>query len=294
MRRSVQFMVLATVSAAGATAMAQESSARPYWFDKPVIEAMGRAEIEVKSNRAAFEVAFVSTDDDAKKAMELAVGRARVAYDAIKKVAGEKSRVQSSVNVQPYYEQYRDREGNVQQNDRPDRVKGYQARVQVSVELTDVALGGRARAAALALGPEESGGGLRVYLEQTAELQRKALEAAAKDAAERAKVTAAATGNRVGATLVVQEGNGPCLGNWSYAQIGRVHGAGDYPYPPPPPPPPPAPMAMMERSAAVASAKIGGRTYEITEADLNALNLPNDERPETLSASVCAVFVLEK
>jgi hypothetical protein len=162
----------------------------------------------------------------------------------------------------------------------------------MSVELTDVALGGRARAAALALGPEESGGGLRVYLEETAELQRKALEAAAKDAAERAKVSAAATGNRVGATLVIQEGGGPCLGNWSYAQVGRVYGAGDYPYPPPPPPPP-AP-AMMMASEALVSGRVGGRAVTISEADIQALNLPNDERPQTMSASVCAVFVLEK
>ncbi len=226
--------------------------------------------------------------------LTLTVGRARVAYDAIKKVAGDKSRVTSSVDVKPFYEQYRDKDGNRLEDDRPDRVKGYAARSSVSVELLDAGLAGRARAAALALGPEESGGGVRVYLEQTADMQRKAIELAAKDAFERARVTAAATGRRVGDILVVQEGNGPCMGNWSSGQMGRVGGDG-YGFSPPPPPPAPAAMASprMEK-VIVTGSRIGGREYQVTEADLEQLNLPNDQGPQTIRASVCAIFLLEK
>jgi hypothetical protein len=51
---------------------------------------------------------------------------------------------------------------------------------------------------------------------------------------------------------------------------------------------------MMMASEALVSGRVGGRAVTISEADIQALNLPNDERPQTMSASVCAVFVLEK
>ncbi|MEZ5939331.1 MAG: SIMPL domain-containing protein [Hyphomonadaceae bacterium] len=294
MKSAVRLAALAIVAtpSLALAAQAQEDGVRPYWFDKPVIEALGRSDMEVPPNRARFDVTFVSTNSDAKKAMEDAVARARMAYEAIKKVAGDASRVTSGVDVQPYFEQYRDKDGNRIEDDRPDRVKGYEARAEVSVELTDVALAGKARAAALALGPEETGGGVRVYLEQTADLQRAALEAAAKDAAERARLTAAATGHKLGDILVLQEGSGPCMGNWSSGQIARVGGSG-YGYPSPPPPPP-APAPMMERSDIVVTAQGRGRSYQITQDDLDRLNLPNDQRPQTIRAAVCAVFVLSK
>lgn len=279
--------------AAAQGAYAQEIGVRPYWFDKPVLEALGRAEMEVAPNRARFDVTFVSTDADAKKAMELAVGRARLAYDAVKKVSGDKARVSSSVDVSPYYEQYRDKDGNRVEDDRPDRVKGYEARSRVTVELTDASLAGKARAAALALGPEESGGGVRVYLEETADMQRKAIELAAKDAAERARVTAAAAGRKVGDILVLQEGNGPCMGNWSSGQVARIGGEG-YGFSPPPPPAPAAKAAPGMEEVVVTGSRIGGREYQVTEADLERLNLPNDQAPQTIRASVCAIFMLEK
>jgi hypothetical protein len=276
-----------------APALAQEAGVRPYWFDKPVIEAMGRAEIDARPNRASFSVVFIEQDEDTAEAMQAAVARARLAYDAVKQAApGDASRIRTSVSVAPYFEQYRDREGNRIEDDRPDRVAGYEARVAVDVTVTDVALAGRARAATLALSPEESGGGVSTWLEQSVEQQRAALEAAAKDAAERARLTAAAVGKRVGELLVLQEGYGPCMGNWSSGQIAKVGGGGSgFGFPPPPPPPPPAPAMAMAEMVVTGSAR--GREITVTQADIDALNLPNDETPQTLSASVCAVFLVE-
>jgi uncharacterized protein YggE len=274
-------------------AAAQDSAAivRPYWWDKPVVEGLGRAMLDVSPNRARFDLSFVETDGQSDAAMKKAVARAKIAYDAIKKVAGEKTRITTGVNVTAYYKQYKDKDGNVQSNTRADQVEGYEARVSVYVQLTDVALAGRARAAALALGPQ-SMNPVSIYLEQTGEMQRAVMEEATKDARQRAQLAAAAAGGRLGDILVVQEGNDSCMGSWSSGQVARVvgNGGGNYRYapamsPPPPPPPPPSP---------VASGQVGSRTITITEKDLTALDLPSDPNPQQIQAAVCVIYTLVK
>jgi uncharacterized protein YggE len=285
-------LCLSAVAGLVAPAFAQEPTAyvRPYWWDKPVVEGLGRAMMDVQPNRARFDLGFVETDNQSDAATKKAVARAKIAYDAIKKVAGDKARVTTSVNVKAFYEQYRDKDGNVQTNMREDKVKGYEATASMAVVLTEAALAGRARAAALALGPQESGR-INIYLEQTAEMQREIIELAARDARERAQRTATAAGGRLGDILVVEESNDSCLGNWSSSQVARVIGDGDYRYSPAPPPPPP--MAAPP-PAPVASGQVGSRTITITEKDLAALDLPSDPQPQQIQGSVCVIYTLAK
>ena len=257
----------------------------PYWTDRPVIEALGRAKLELPPNRASFDVSFVETNKDTKKAMQLAVERARAAYDAIKAVAGADSRIQTSVNVSPYYEQYRQKDGDRVENRRADKVKGYEARASVRVTMTNVELAGKARAAALALAPEQSGQ-LSVRLERTAEVSRQAYEAAVRDAAARARASANAAGAPLGKLLVLQEGNGPCLGQWTTQPgvIARRRSA----YAPSPSPEP----APRLQSVTVTAATIGGKDVIITEEDIAALNLPSDDAPQFVQSQVCAVYAV--
>ena len=49
------------------------------------------ADMQVAPNRASFNVTYLETDKDSKKAMQLAVERGRLAYDTIKKAAGKGS-----------------------------------------------------------------------------------------------------------------------------------------------------------------------------------------------------------
>ena len=274
-------------------AAAQDSGqyVRPYWWDKPVVEGMGRAIIEVAPNRARFDLAFVETDAQSAEAMKKAVQRSKIAYDAIKKVAGDKARVTTSVNVNAYFKQYRDKEGMVQTNQRADQVEGYEARVSMSVLLTDPSLAGRVRAAALALGPQDMNP-IYIFLEQTTDMQRRALDEAAKDARTRAQLAATAAGARLGDLLVVQEGSDSCMGNWSSGQVARVLGGDNYyggapAYAPPPPPPPPPP-------APVAQGQVGRQQITISERDLAGLDLPSDASPQTMQASVCMIWTLVK
>lgn len=297
----MQFKTLAlgvvAVGMLAPAALAQEAApyVRPYWWDKPVVEGLGRALIEVAPNRARFDVAFVETDAKSEDAMKKAVQRSKIAYDAIRKVAGDKARVTTSVNVTAFYKQYKDKDGLVQSNNRADQVDGYEARVSMTVDLTNPSLAGRARAAALALGPQ-SVNPVYIYLEQTPEMQRQALDEAAKDARQRAQITASAAGARLGDILVVHEGSESCLGNWSTTQVARVidpenayrYGAPMAPPPPPPPPPPPAPPPPL------ASGMVGSRTIAVSERDLAALDLPSDAGPQTIQSSVCVIYTLVK
>ena len=98
---------------------------------------------------------------------------------------------------------------------------------------------------------------------------------------------AEAAGSKLGKLLAVQEGSGPCLGRWS-TNAGtdddyyyRSAGA--------PPPPPPAPMASMD-SVVVTAARIGRKNVTITQADIDALDLPSDTRKQSISSSVCMIY----
>jgi uncharacterized protein len=258
----------------------------PYWTRMPVIEAIGRANMQVAPNRASFSVTYLETDKNAEDAMKLAVQRGKLAYETAKKIAGDKAIVQSSVSVDAYYEQYRDKDGNKIENDRADKIAGYEARVSLSVLVEDISVAGKARAGVLALGPESSTP-LNTYLEATTEMNRAAYEAAVSDGAARAKATAEAAGAKLGKLLAVQEGSGPCLGRWS-TNAGtdddyyyRSAGA--------PPPPPPAPVASMD-SVVVTAARIGRKNVTITQADIDALDLPSDTRKQSISSSVCMIY----
>jgi uncharacterized protein YggE len=263
-------------AAQGAPDFQDQAFTTPYWTRVPVIEVLGRADMQVAPNRANFSVTYLETDKDSKKAMQLAVERGRLAYETIKKAAGKESVIQSSVNVTALYEQYKDKDGNRIDNERSDKIRAYEARVTLSVTVEDVSKAGTARAGALALGPENSTG-LSTYLERTTELNREAYEAAVKDAAARAEATAKASGSKLGKLMVVQEGSGPCLGNWSsmagsdYDYYNKSYAMA----------PPPAPMA---------SGMIDGRQVTITQADIDALNLPSDDKSQPVSASVCMIY----
>jgi len=256
----------------------------PYWTRVPVIEALGRSEMQVAPNRASFSVTYLETDKDSKDAMKLAVERGRLAYDTIKNAAGKDSIIQSSVSVTALYEQYRDKDGNRIDNERSDKIRAYEARVSLSVVVEDVSKAGKARAGALALGPENSSG-LSTYLERTTELNREAYESAVKDGAARAAATAKASGGRLGKLMVVQEGSGPCLGNWS-SQSGNDYNYYEKTYAMVAPPAPSAP-------APVASGMVGGQQVTITQADIDALNLPSDDMKQSVSASVCMIYQIE-
>ena len=267
---------------AGGAAAAQEQESgfdRPYWLNRSVIEAIGRAELEVLPDRAQFQVTFEETAREAGAASAQAADRARLAVAAMRQRGGNTLEIRSTVTLQSNYEEYRTREGVVEQREGAENVRSYTARVTLDVEVKEIARAPGVRAAALAVGPEQAQP-LNFTLRMTTEHNRRVYAAAVADAAARARAAAEAAGARLGPLLVLQEGQGPCLGQWYGERRGM--------YAPPPPPPPPAPaMAAMEDVMVTGSR---GRQLRVTQAEIDRLDLPADVTPIHLNTMVCAVY----
>jgi hypothetical protein len=75
MKRKLLIAAAGSVALMAPAAGAQDAGqyVRPYWWDKPVVEGLGRAIIEVAPNRARFDLAFVETDAKSDEAMKKAL-----------------------------------------------------------------------------------------------------------------------------------------------------------------------------------------------------------------------------
>lgn len=278
--------ILAGISALVLTSCDQGSPV-PVWARGPVVEAQGRAFIEVPANRARFQVTFEGRSDTSPEASQQAVTRANLAAQAVRLATGGAVRITSNLSVQPYYEQVIQRYGEnnerLVENRHPDSLLGYVASVSMNVTVLEPGLTSQARGAALAAGPVNSGT-VQFFLEPTAEDQRAAFAAAVNDATERARIVAEAAGSVLGEIATLQEGTGPCLGAPSTAagldDYELYRSAGSPPPPPPPPPPPAAPGSEM--------------TAEQLLVDLDRYALAADQEPQRVTANVCAVFSVEE
>ena len=273
MRNLISAAALLSIAA---PALAQEAGgfSQPYWIDKPVIEALGRADLQVKPNRTSFSVTYKNTADTAAAATRQASERAKAAHEAMTGVAGEDLTVTSNVTVNPVYNQVRDDEGNLTTDYSADNIRAYEVAVTLNVGVEDISKASRTRAAALALGPEGSSY-FNNSLERDTEILQAAYRAAITDARQRAQMIAQAAGVSLGKLLVVQEGSGPCLGEWTDGT--GYSGYSMAPPPPPPPPPPPAPS--------------GPGAMTVSQEDMDALDLPNT--PDTMSVRGAACLVYE-
>lgn len=269
------------IFALAAPAFAQEAAtfSKPYWIDNPVIEAIGRAELQVNPNRSTFSVGFKNTATTAAEATRLATARAKSAYDAMERVAGEDLTIESRVSVSAIYNQVEDDEGNLRTDYSADNIRAYEATVTYSVSVRDLSKASRTRAAALAMGPETSSY-FSNSLERDTDVLQAAYRAAIVDARERAQLMAEAVGVSLGRLLVVQEGSGPCLGEWRGSEGYSLYSAPPPPPPPPSPPPPPPPP--------------GPGTSQITDDDLDALELPNTPDRLGVSAEACLVYEIRQ
>jgi uncharacterized protein YggE len=278
--------MLAAAAVAGlmGTANAQEGASgfdRPYWLNRSVLESIGRAELEVLPDRAAFTVAYEETAREAGDASARAADRARLAVAAMRDRGGDAVEIRSAITMQSNYQEYRTREGVVEQREGAENIRSYTARATLSVEVTDISRASGVRAAALAVGPEQSQP-MTFSLRLTAEHNRRAFAAAAEDAALRARAAAQASGTRLGPLLVLQEGQGPCLGSWYGARPGVFNA-------PPPPPPAPPPASRDEEAIVVTGSRVG-QFLRVTQEEIDRLDLPADISPIRLNAMVCAVY----
>jgi uncharacterized protein YggE len=212
-----EIMIRIALTASALAIFALEATAqefdRPYWLDRSVIEALGRSDIRVPADMVTFSVTFREVDEDSRDAMFAASDRARLAAAAIRSRGGDGVQITSRADIQAIHQEYRNREGERLSSERDDRIDNYAVSVTLTVVIRDVSRAMSVRAAAMAVGPEATSD-LTYSLDETSPSRLRAYRAAVQDAAARARIAAEASGSPIGGLLVLQDGNGPCLGSW--------------------------------------------------------------------------------
>jgi uncharacterized protein YggE len=267
-------------------ARAQEAFSRPYWLDRPVIEVIGRARIEAQADRARFWVAFSEVARDAREAECNAADRARLAVAAMRARGGDAVEISSEISVEANFQEYRDNAGEVFQREGAPNVTSYTARIELNVRVLEADRAPAVRAAAFAVGPEEAGE-IGYVLDDMAGLQQQAYIAAVADAVARARGAAHAAGGNLGPLLVLQEGQGPCLGRWATASealtLTRTLATNNLLNELP---------ASIPRSEQMEISVTGVRSnvMRVTAEDISRLDLPEDRVNVSASAQVCAIY----
>jgi hypothetical protein len=227
----------------------------PWWMRDPVIASIGYVRVELPANRAQFSASFQTVDRSVAEASRQAANQIRALSQTLAAYGIENVRVETTLSTQPLYDQYRDENGVLRDNMRPDRIERYQAQATIQVQVRDVAVLERVYATVVASQPASIG---QVYfqLEPDNVAKTNLAAAAMRDARTRAENAARNAGANLGSVRVIDPTGRACqtdvLAGWpSYGGGGGqattvdseivMSGSRMMAMAPPPPPPPPAP-----------------------------------------------------
>ncbi len=204
----------------------QRNVPAPWWMQQPVIASVGMVRTEVPANRASFDATFSALGKTAEAATTTAAAKVAEIDRALRGLGAERVRITTQFTTRPLYEQYRDKEGNFQTNERPDKIERYAVEARLSLEVRDTAALEGAYAAVLAARPDATSE-VRFRLQPGNEIKTWLLAEAVKDAARRARDAAANAGARLGAVKLIDPSGRACqtdvLAGWpSYGSGGRA------------------------------------------------------------------------
>ncbi len=238
----------------------------PWWMNQSVITQTGYVYAEVPANRATFSATFQTNADTVDKAQAKAIDKTRALNQALDKLGKDAVRVNTSFSMRALYEEYRDKNGNRIEDQRADKINGYQVSLNLSLEVRDMAALEKAYALVLAASPSSSTN-IDFNLQTSNEQNTWMANEAVKDAHARALAAAEASGGHLGAVKVIDPTGRACDTDiLARAQSDEEDGTmADKVSPPPPvvqpritmaeaPPPPPAPAEMNDAAALEAQA----------------------------------------
>ncbi|OYU13873.1 MAG: SIMPL domain-containing protein [Alphaproteobacteria bacterium PA4] len=187
----------------------QRNVPAPWWMQQPVIASTGMVRTELPANRATFSVRYKAIDKSAERALAAAGEKVRGIDAALRKIGADRLRLTTNFSTQPLYEQYRDKDGNLVDNERPDKVERYAATVTVAIEVRDLAVLEPAYNAVVASLPDalES---VDFSLQPDNVTKTWLQTEAVKDAAKRARQAVEAAGGRLGPVKVIDPTGGVC------------------------------------------------------------------------------------
>jgi uncharacterized protein YggE len=167
-------------------------------YDPAVVRVAGRAELYLPPDQARVSVSFYNPGRTAAEATDAAAARARALEAAVKSLGADKVRLErADTNVRPVMQAGGDR--------RPDRIKGYEATVAVTVLVNDLAQLSKTVEFAVNAQPDTFND-VSFAIRDTQAARRKAREAAIADAVDKAKVYTEGAGFRLGRLLLLEEG----------------------------------------------------------------------------------------
>ena len=181
----------------------------PWWMKDPVIASMGHVRTEVPANRARFAVRFSAVEKTAAAATTAATAKARELDAALAALGKERVRLTTSLATRPLYDQYRQKDGSIVENQRADQIESYEVTAVLAVEVRDTELLERAYRLAVAARPSAIDTPA-FSLEPENALKTWLYEAAIKDSARRARLATAAAGSRLGLAKVIDPSGGVC------------------------------------------------------------------------------------
>ena len=263
--RTAPLMLAAAASAALAQVPPAQIGTRyvpaPWWMQEPVIASIGEVRTELVANRASFSAEFVSVERNAADANTAAARKVRAIDAALRAIGADKARLETTFETEPLYEQYRDKEGRLVDNERSDRIERYQVTASLRVDVRDLSVLERVYSAVQNARPTSTSG-VNFRLEPSNEAKTWLFSEAVKDAATRARLAASAAGAQVGPVKLIDPTGRACrtdvLAGWPSYGGSSTGGRTDVAYsgtpteeimvtgmrraaaPPPPPPPPPS------------------------------------------------------
>jgi uncharacterized protein YggE len=193
----------------------------PWWMRDPVIASIGYVRVELPANRANFTASYEVVDSSAAEATAQAADKVRALGAALKALGADKVNIETTFSTRPLYDQYRDKEGNLVDNERPDKIEKYAVTAEVKVSLRDITVLEQAYAQILAAKPTSTSA-VGFSLDPANETKTALYQEAVRDAFQRARTSAEAAGAKLGPVRVIDPTARACrtdvLAGWpSYA-----------------------------------------------------------------------------
>lgn len=254
----------------------------PWWMREPVIASIGMVRVELPANRARFSAQFSAVERDAAAATAAAARKVAELDADLRRAGADRIRLTTTFVTRPLYDQYRDKEGNLIDNQRADKIDRYEVVAALEIEVRDVAALESAYNAVVAAKPS-SVGAVSFTLEPDNKVKSALANEAVRDAARRARAAVEASGARLGAVKIVDPTARVCrtdvLAGWpSYVGGGRPTDVDAQDIGAPPPPPAPAMEAIVVT---------GGR-----RAQSESVRVTLQPPVQALQDEACVVFAL--
>jgi hypothetical protein len=255
----------------------------PWWMREPVIASLGSVRVELPANRARFSAQFNAVERDAGAATAVVARKVAELDGALRASGADRIRLTTTFATRPLYDQYRDKEGNLIDNQRADKIDRYEVTATLEIEVREIAVLEPTYNAVVNARPT-SVGSISFSLEPDNKVKSALAGEAIRDAARRARAGAEATGALLGQVKIIDPTARVChtdvLAGWpSYVGATRPTDVSAQDVGAFPPPPPPAPVA----SAPLASGRAAAVSMRVT------LQPP----VESLEDEACVVFALQ-